>query len=208
MWPHAIVDQFHQHWNLTDSDRLLDMIDECLSSDTSNRWWKREAYRPKEILLQLIQADPELAFIAFKDLSNQSAPLEGRLSRFEYYCNELLQMHRQKDVRSIDAYHHQDASMISLYLAGIFPDQHALYPGLKIFSTFCRTVGTLEIPVVDDLTRYSKVCTIVNTFLQKNEHLNRVEDNRKVQLRSTSFHPFQMVYEVISFGGGNPQLTV
>jgi hypothetical protein len=103
-YPHALVSEFHTHWSAPIQQSLKEIYDHCLRSEISQRWWKREQYRPKEIMLDLIDADPELATIAWKDLANDTATLDGRLSRFEYYCNELLQIHRQKHFRSVETY--------------------------------------------------------------------------------------------------------
>jgi hypothetical protein len=206
--PHSLVDHFNAHWRLTDEGSLRSMMEECLKSEISNRWSKRDGYRPRDIVLQLIDADPELALIAFKDLSNDQATLDGRLSRFDYYCSELLQIHRQKNYKSVESYHHQDASMISLYLAGMFPEKYTLYPGLKIFTAFCQKIGSPDIPVVNDLVRFMKVASIVNTFFQKNPNGAQLIYKRQELLPTRNLFPFQMVFEIISHGGGNPQLDI
>jgi hypothetical protein len=118
-------------------------------------------------MLQLICADPELAAIAWKDLAQPNANLDGRISRFTYYCEQLLDLHRSKHINSIETYHHQDASIMSLYLAGIFPNTQALYPGLEMFQIFCKAVGSPDIPKVDDLIRHTKVATIIYNFFTK-----------------------------------------
>lgn len=199
--PHEIVHQFNTHWSSPQPSSLAAIYDQCLTSTISQRWWKREQYRPKEIMLQLIAADPELATIAWKDLANTTASLDGRLSRFDYYCNELLQLHRQQHFRSVETYHHQDASMLSLYLAGLQPDQYALYPGLTAFVGFCKAIGSPDIPKVDDLVRYMKVASIVNTYLLRDELYAEL-----IKARSSSSHklitlPFQITYEVILYVG-------
>lgn len=152
-------------------------------------------------MLQLIAADPELATIAWKDLANTAASLDGRLSRFDYYCNELLQLHRQQHFRSVETYHHQDATMLSLYLAGLQPGQYALYPGLTAFAGFCKAIGSPDIPRVDDLVRYMKVASIVNTYIQRD-----VLYDKWIEARSASTHkvitlPFQLAYDVILYAG-------
>jgi hypothetical protein len=199
--PHEIIHAFRDHWSPPQPSTLAGMYDQCLSSTISQRWWKREYYRPKEIMLLLIKADPELATIAWKDLSNNAATLDGRLSRFDYYCNELLQIHRQQNIRSVESYHHQDAHILSLYLAGLQPDQYALYPGLEAFAGFCKAIGSPDIPKVDDLVRYMKVAAIVHNYLQKDERYEQL-----ITARTSSFHkiplaPFQVSYEVIRYAG-------
>lgn len=200
-FPHAMVLHFHEHWSAPQEGSLKEMYDDCLRSEYSQRWWKRDQYRPKEIMQLLIEADPELATIAWKDLSNDAASLDGRLSRFEYYCNELLQIHRQKHFRSVETYPHQDASIVSLYLSGLFPDKYALYPGLDVFQRFCRAIGSPDIPKVDDLVRYMKVAAIVFTFLQRNVHYQSLLNQREPSLHKVNLIPFLVSYEVIAYEG-------
>ncbi len=207
-FPHAIIDHFHQHWSLNEALALDEMYDQSLQSDISQRWWKREQYRPKEIMLQLIATDQELARIAFKDLANDSATLDGRISRFEFYCEELLQMMRRADHRVIDTYHHQDAAMMSLYLAGMYPDKYTLYPGINVFTRFCKAIESPDIPKVDDLVRYQKVATTVFKFLEKNPKLPDLMDQRKSSSYKVNVIPFQLAYEFISFAGGNRNLEI
>lgn len=198
---HEIVQAFHDHWSPPIPATLASVYDQCLHSSISQRWWKREHYRPKEIMLQLIAADPELATIAWKDLANNSAPLDGRISRFEYYCNELLQIHRQQHIRSVETYHHQDAAMMSLYLAGLQPDRYMLYPGLEAFAGFCREIGSPDIPRVDDLVRYMKVAAIVFTYLQRDESFEALIGARDASHHKIKVIPGQIAYEVIRYAG-------
>ena len=198
---HSLVEHFHVSWNTDHNQDLKTKFDQALRSEISQRWWKHENYRPKEIMMKLIEADAELAAIAFKDLSNDTATLDGRLSRFIFYAEELLQMHRQKNKRDIENHHHQDAAMLSLYLAGMFPDKYTLYPGLDTFKSFCKNIGSPDIPVVDDLVRYSKVTAIVYKFFQKNILSEKLIEQRTSTMHKTKFIPFQVTYEFICFGG-------
>ncbi len=200
-YPHSLVGHFHQTWVTKADLTLKEKYDWALKSEISQRWWKRENYRPKEIMLKLIDADPELASIAFKDLSNDAASLDGRLSRFNFYCEELLQLHRKNNIRDIETHHHQDAGIISLYLAGFFPGRYALYPGLDIFQSFCKAVGSPEITLVDDLVRYAKVAGIVFKFLEKKPLYAKVIEQRAEVIHRIPFIPFQAAYEIISFAG-------
>jgi len=184
-----------------------EVYDQCLRSEYSQRWWKKDNYRPKEIMINLIEADPELATIAWKDLANDSASLDGRLYRFNYYCDELLQLHRHHHSRSVETYHHQDAPILSLYLAGLFPEKYSLYPGLETFRSFCKAVGSPDIPVIDDLVRYMKMASIGFTFLQRDKNFERLADHRDPDRHKVKFIPFQLSYEFIAFGGEKNKST-
>ena len=196
---HSIVDHFHKTWFALSSLGLKEQYDQSLRSDISQRWWKRDHYRPKEIMLKLIDADIELSAIAFKDLANESATLEGRLSRFNFYAEELLQMHRKNKTRDIETHHHQDAGILSLYLAGWYPEKYILYPGLDIFQSFCKSVGSPDIPVVDDLPRLNKVGAIIYKYLQKNIQFNDLIAQRSNANHKINFLPYQAAYDVIIF---------
>lgn len=197
-FPHSLVDHFHNNWNFNTALSLRERYDNALKSDISLRWWKRENYRPKEIMMKLIEADAELASIAFKDLANDSATMDGRISRFNFYCNELLQMYRNTHLRDIDTYHHQDASIISLYLAGWYPEKYTLYPGLDLFQAFCKNVGSPEIPVVDDLSRYYKMTNIVFKFLSKHADFEKLKTKRESENHRVMYLPYQTAFELVT----------
>jgi len=197
--PHSLVNRFHSEWQQLPEKGLRATYEHCLRSEISNRWWKRETVDAKEIMLHLIDADPELAAIAWKDLQQPQASLEGRLSRFTYYCEQLLDIHRGLHINSIETYHQQDASMLSLYLAGLFPETYALYPGLSTFQQFCRAIGSPDIPKVDDLVRYMKVVSIIFSFLQKNDQYEALIQKRKPPFHNISCIPFQITYEIVCY---------
>jgi hypothetical protein len=202
-FPHSIVDHFHTCWYADVQGSLSDKYDRALRSEISQRWWKRDAYRPKEIMLQLISTDPELAAIAWKDLQQDHAQLEGRLSRFNYYCDQLLLMYRGAHPRAIETYHHQDAGMMSLYLAGLFPEKYTLYPGLDIFQSFCRVTGSPEIPKVDDLVRYMKIASICMSFLRQHNQFPTLLQQRSGEVHRIKCIPMVIVYEFILHATGH-----
>ena len=204
-WPHSLVNRFHIEWQKLPERGLRETIDQCLRSDISQRWWKRDRVDAKEMMLHLIDADPELAAIAWKDLAQPQANLDGRLSRFNYYCEQLLDIHRDQNIKSLETYHQQDARMMSLYLAGLFPETNSLYPGLEAFQTFCKAIGSPDIPKVDDLVRYMKVCTIIHTFLQKDPQYLPLLESRKPPMHSVPCIPFQLAYELVIHVAENAQ---
>jgi len=201
--PHSMVNRFHIEWRQLADRGLRDTYERCLRSEISLRWWKRDHMDAKEIMLQLIDADSELAAIAWKDLQQPTANLDGRLSRFTYYCEQLLDIHRGKNITSLETYHHQDASMLSLYLAGLFPDTYSLYPGFSIFQSFCKAIGSPDIPKVDDLVRYMKVVTIIFNFLQKDAQYEKLIEKRRPPMHNILCIPFQITYEIVNYTGLN-----
>ncbi len=197
-FPHGLVYTFHSRWTSPNSETLYEMYDACLYSPYSKRWWQRQQHRQKEMMQLLIKAEPELATMAWKDLANEAASLEGRLGRFEYYCNELLKTHRHQHPGALETWHQQDASMLSLYLAGLFPDRYTLYPGLDVFRLFCLLVGSPEIPLIDDLVRYMKIAKVVQIYLSRHAHYADLLELRRQAYHKEICIPYQMTYEVIT----------
>ncbi len=205
-FPHSLVSHFHQHWKTPDPSTLKATYEQCLRSEISQRWWKGDRYRPKELMLLLIDTDPELAAIAWKDLANEAGTLDGRLDRFGFYCDDLLQMYRKKNPRDVVNHHHQDTSIISLYLAGMYPDKYVLYPGLTSFQHFLKAVESPQIPVVDDYVRYMKVATIIFMYLKRNALFDQLLQHRNgPHLKITSL-PLQIAYEVVDKVTNHPNL--
>lgn len=207
VYPHDLVANFHRHWRKPDAASLADLYEECLQSRVAQRWWKRDHYRPKELMQRLISADAELATLAWRDLANESATLDGRIDRFGYYCQDILDALRRRDLRVIDTQSHQDAAIISLYLAGMFPDKYTLYPGLDAFQAFCRRVESPAIPQVDELPRYMKVALIVFNYLQRNPQFALLAEKRGALPEGSSYLPLQTAFEAISFMGDRPLST-
>lgn len=197
-FPHSLVHHFHQSWKMSDPASLSSVYNQSMRSEISQRWWKRERYRPKEMMLFMMDADPELATIAWKDLANESLSLDGRLDRFNFYCEDLMLIHRKKHPLASESHHHQDAAVISLYLAGMYPDKYVLYPGLEAFSEFCGAVASPQRPAVDDYVRYVKVAGIVNAYLRKSPELDKLIPQRHGG--NVSFIQNQLAYEVIKTG--------
>lgn len=204
VYPHSLVAQFHRHWGTPDPVSLADRYQECLQSRHAQRWWKRPQYRPKELMEMLMGADPELAALAWKDLANESVTLEGRVDRFAYYCQDILDTLRRRDIRVRDTHHHQDAAIISLYLAGMYPDRYVLYPGLEAFRRFCQFVESPSIPPVDDLPRYMKIAAIVFKYLGANARWDALGSARATSRHAADFVPMQVAFEAITFLGGRP----
>jgi hypothetical protein len=204
VYPHALVAHFHRHWRTPDPASILDLYAESLQSRHAQRWWKRDQYTPRETMEMLIRADAELATLAWKDLANEAAALDGRIDRFGYYCQDILDGLRRRDIRVVDTWHHQDAGILSLYLAGMYPDKYALYPGLAAFQAFCRKVESPSIPQVDDLPRYMKVTAIVFTYLQKHPDYTALAARRSESRDGDVFMERQTAFEVISVMGGRP----
>lgn len=162
---------FQQNWDM-DADDWPAMYDGALQNSQTKRLWKREAYEPKRMMLELARMQPDFVRHMFFDLFNEEKELEGRVGRFVYYCDMLLQEYKDKHPRSIDNnhYHDDDYGMVSLYLAFRYPDQYTLYEP-DAFRQLLQKLGSGDIPRANDMERFAKVMKTLYKFMQKEEGL-------------------------------------
>ena len=163
-YKYEMLKNFRDAWNLV-TDDFAGMYDRALQSDVTRRWWKKDNYRPKEMMLLLINSNPEYARQSFKELFNESKNVENRVDRFIFYCDEMLRMYKKANPRSIENNHYQDSVIISLYLAGMYPDRYTLYPGRVIFHEALRVLQAKESIAKEDLPRFFKLCQTLSRYL-------------------------------------------
>ena len=120
-----IQQHFQKHWDVEAED-LAAMYDQSLQSQHTRRHWRRENYDPKQMMLNFMQLDDNYLRQIFKDLFNERNDISGRVDRFLFHCDQLLQEYKRRNPRKIDNNHdHADGyQMISLYLSLRYPDQY------------------------------------------------------------------------------------
>lgn len=160
---------FQENWDPSAED-WAGMYDACLRNTTTNRLWKREAYEPKRMMLELIRMQPDMVKHAFFDLFNEEKSLGSRAARFVYYCDMLLQDYRDKHPRSVDNnhYHDDDYQMVSLYLAFRYPEQYVYYDAAA-FYRLLELLGSTDLPKANDLERFAKVMQTLYRMMEKEE---------------------------------------
>lgn len=169
---------FRENWDM-DADDWAAMYDGALQNSRTRRLWKREAYEPKRMMLELIRMQPDFVRSMFFDLFNEEKSLEGRVGRFVYYCDMLLQEYKDKHPRSVDNnhYHDDDYGMVSLYLAFRYPDRYTLYDP-RGFRSLLEKLGSGDIPRANDMERFAKVVHTIYKFMQKEEGLLELHRQR------------------------------
>jgi hypothetical protein len=194
------IEQYHQylntrqndiHLHIWESQRIFqevwddeatdwgNMYDRALQNSTTKRLWLREAYEPKAMMQKLIAFQPDFARNMFEDLFNEDKQLEGRVSRFTFYCDTLLEAYREEYPLKIDNshYHHDDYHMVFLYLAFRYPQRYTLYDATA-FRQLLQTLGSHDIPKVNDVERFTKVVHTLHKFLRKEEALITAHQRR------------------------------
>lgn len=168
---------FQNHWDIETGD-FGGMFGRSLQNSKTRRLWKRENYAPKEMMLKFIGVNEEYVRFIFQDLFNEEKDIEGRADRFVFYCDELLKEYKSTKRHSIEQHYHDDNyEMISLYLAFRFPSAYTLY-NFEKFKRFMAAIGSLDVPKVNDIGRFFKVMRTVYKFLQKNDMVLKIHNER------------------------------
>lgn len=173
---------FQENWDREVSD-WADMYDKSLQNSHTRRLWKREFYEPKSMLLKLYAVAPGYVRNMFDDLYNEEKSIQGRIDRFVFYCDQLLQEYKEKKPHSIENnhYHDDDYEMVSLYLAFRFPEKYTLYRQ-QLFIDFLSKMGVVNVPQGNDFERFVKVSRTVYKLMSKEEaliekHQSRLDPN-------------------------------
>lgn len=175
-YKYDILSGFQEAWTFK-TDDFAEMYDRSLQSDVTRRWWKKEHYRPKEMMLTLINAEEQYVREAFKELFNEEKKIENRVDRFSFYCDELMRMYKRANPKSIENNHYQDSTIVSCYLAGMCPVRYTLYPGRAIFNKALHALHAQESPDRDDLPRFFKLTKLIYQYLMKDPAIVSMLEN-------------------------------
>ena len=169
---------FQANWSLEERD-LQEMYDESLQNTTTRRMWNRQAYEPKRMMLLFWEAAPDFVTQMFKELYNEDKPIDIRVSRFAFYCDQLLEDYRENHPGTIENshYHNDDYQIISLYLALRYPASYAYY-SFSAFTSALKQFGVVNIPRVNDFERFVKVSRTIFKLMQKEEDLLELHTKR------------------------------
>lgn len=186
---------FQQHWNPEDQN-LREMYDKSLQNSTTKRLWKREAYEPKRMMMEFMEMDPQWTRQMFTELFDESKSVEGRLGRFLFYCDLLLENFKKANPSSIDNNHYHDDGyqIIFLYLAFRYPDQYCPYHH-EAFVSFLKKVEAITPPIVPDVERYVKVSKIIYKMMSQDETLMSLHQKRLIAGEHYSEDSMMIVYD-------------
>lgn len=160
---------FQRHWDLGAAD-LEGMFDRSIQSQVNRRLWNREHFQPKAVMLHFIRLEPDQVRLMFRDLFQQEKDLSGRIGRFRFMADEMLDLYRSRGRRPLLAGHDQNEEAMSLYLALRYPGQCAPYDH-GAFVAALRDFQVKDIPVQADVDRWFKVARTLQGFLIKDQAL-------------------------------------
>jgi len=178
VYKYETIHHFQAQWDL-DAPDFGEMYAQCWSNSKTNRLWKRESWFPQEMMMKLIATDQEFVRRMFRDLFDETKPSEMRISRFKFGCDEMLVDFKLQNQVSIDNNHyHDDNEMILLYLTCRFPEQYCFFE----YSAFRQTLellGVINLPTPYDTERFFKLTKAMHLFLQKDEELFELHQQRR-----------------------------
>jgi hypothetical protein len=167
---------FQENWDV-DAPDFAAMYDRSLQNSQTKRLWKREAWEPKEMMLRFAQMQPEFVRRMFKDLYDESKDISGRVSRFKFGLDAMLEEYKERNPRRIDNNHyHDDTEVICLYLAFRYPEKYCLFD----YDAFRKTTELLLVkdpPSPFETDRFFKITKIWAGFLAKDKVLMTLSNN-------------------------------
>ena len=192
---------FQENWDLEANDFKL-MYDKSLQNSKTRRLWNRENYAPKAMLLKFMDLQPGYVRQMFSDLFNEEKEIEGRISRFVFYCDQLLQEYKATYPHRIENNHDHDDDyqMISIYLSFQYPEKYTLY-NKNSFIQLLEKIGAKNISPANDFARFVKVIRTLNTFLRKDEALLGLHQARFIDGSFFNADSWLLVYDFYSFVG-------
>ncbi|MEM1120696.1 MAG: hypothetical protein AAGJ18_09620, partial [Bacteroidota bacterium] len=141
------------------------------------RLWKGEQFFPKKSMLFFWELQPDYVKFAFQDLFNEDKPIDSRMDRFVFYCDQLLEAYREKYPLKIENHHYHHHGMLSLYLTFRYPKLYTLYD-FEVFKNTLINLGSRNIPRLNDVERFFKVSRTLGKFLDKDEEVWSLHQRR------------------------------
>lgn len=154
------------NWDIEELD-FSGVFDRSLSSKISNRLWRSQDYEPKEMMSRFIDFDREMVRLMFKDLFNDIKPVDIRIQRFIYHCDQLFTEYRKANPNLKIRSHFHDHAMISLYLFLHHPDKYLIYNEDHFVKSMVR-LGARNLSSPVSIESYYKTGAILGRFLNEN----------------------------------------
>ena len=160
---------------LADHKRLtIENIEQWLSlifqSNQTQRYWKSESNRSAELMNAMIQFDADMVSTAFNDLFDENRDLEGRIDRFKFYMDEIIQRMRRNNRKFLESWHHQDNSIISFYLMMQYPTLYTYYTR-TLHEKIVESFGAKPLEKAENPVRFQKMGKTIHQIMLKNEML-------------------------------------
>lgn len=178
---YQLTENWQKSWDIDVLD-LYQVYNNSLENWHTRRLWVGENYEPKKMMLEFLSTDREFVREMFRDLFNNEKEVMGRMDRFVFHCDSLLESYKEKNRSSIQNRHYHDDGykILSLYLSLEYPENFSFFYR-DGFEKFLSIVQAQFVSGINDIQRYFKVSKIVFNLMQKdaelmNTHFDRLDE--------------------------------
>lgn len=168
-------------------------------------------YYPYKMIIEFAETDGEFVRQMFRQLLDESIPLERRYIDFRASCDKCLEAKKQRepDRGNKGLNHYQDLRAISVYLTFAYPEKYYLYK-FKMYKSFLDLIEFKEEKGADKsevwkLENYNRMCDLVLKSIEADTELQEMSKARLDGncYADEAFHLLTM--DVIYFGSYQPR---
>ena len=172
------VAAWQTHWPPPTPADLPATLDACLANTQTRAFYQGHAYYPKEALLDLSRASPEMVNLAFGRLFRDGEDLGDRFAAFVHHLDEVLaEIRRARPHTKFNTHHHDDFRAPSLYCACRLPGTHAYFEA-DTYQTALRKLNAKNVGAIAGPSRFAKTVKVVMTFAKKDAAFAKTQDAR------------------------------
>ncbi len=178
------IKHYRDTWN-NDAPDFATMLEDALSH--ANNLMSGPMYYPFKMIVIFAKQDPEKVRNMFKNLYDESLPLEQRIHDFRTNISVLFENHRNENAQNAKSKNtYQDLRAICVYLSFQYPEKYYLYKS-QMYKNFRDKVGFIETSSeknawIRKYSNYATLCDAVVEEIEQDEDLvmmqrDRVESN-------------------------------
>lgn len=150
----------------SEDHKLGEKLYRTFQSANTKRLWKRERYRPLELLDKLITYDADITRECISLLFNQNRPIGDCIDSFRFMLGDIIHGYKKAEKHAVISEAAWDMQWISLLLSAKSPEEYPFYHQ-KLFFRGSQILELNPLPQIDDYERYMKIINILSKFLDK-----------------------------------------
>ena len=163
----ALYEYPRNYTDLKDEEhKLAEKFRRSFQSNNTKRLWKRERYKPLELLDKLMTYDAEITNECVSLLFNSNRPIGDRIDSFRFMLGDIIRHYKKIEKHSVISEAEWDMQWISLLLSAKMAEKYAFYHQ-RLFFRSSQILELNPLPQTDDYERYMKMINILGKFLDK-----------------------------------------
>ena len=165
LWDDCLYN-YQESWDMDQLD-FRSNFKQSFKSTISTRLWKGDNFYPIDVMMDFIEYEKEIIRSLFRDLYDETKSVDGRMQRFVFYCDQLINEIRDRG-KIYPTHYHENYYMPSLYLSMEYPDKYWFYD-IEIFGKAIIQLGDQRPLPAHDIERYYKILNLLNNLLVKED---------------------------------------